>query len=208
MTSLFGICLDDRHAIKKVCSDIIMSLNHYELAIIKNFLLGQQHYGLLNFSVKINGVSVKVMIDSGSSRDIIDKTVFHKLNLPGKKVPSVTISMADETPIICDTIASNVCLHFAHTTKIVNGRTRKARFKDCRDLSILDLKGSFQIILGQPFLVQRNPKIDWIRKTMRPVNQIHDASSQDSNDTGLIQVESVRVISDVPNSTREPMHAR
>jgi len=103
------------------------------------------------------------MIDSGASRDIIDSSVHRNLKLPTSPISSVSLAMADDTPIVCNSIAPGTVVKFS---------TSKKAFSDIIDLSIIDLKGKFDIILGQPFLVRRNPHIDWVNRTMTFLNII------------------------------------
>ena len=45
-------------------------------------------------------------------------------------------------------------------------------FKDLEDLQVLDTKGMFQVIFGQPFLRKFNPDIDWVARTIT-INRQH-----------------------------------
>ena len=190
----------------QVCLNVLMSMNHHELAIMRSFLAAQRHHKLLVFDVEINGRRYKAMIDSGSSKDIIDKSVFEEAKLQSRQIDATTIYLADETPIICDTVASRVGLKFVNASNNIDGRMISARFKDYRDLSILDLKRGFEIILGQPFLCQRNPHIDWVRRSMilKSSHNVHDVGNPGS----VVVRESLRVIAaaDTVATTQQGEH--
>ena len=148
-------------------------LHHYdylELNVIKHQLLSQRQYGLLYFDVIIKGRKIRAMLDSGSSRDIIDMRLQKMLCLEAKCIPEFSLGMADDTPIICKSVVKNAKVKFL---------SKNARpFKDNMSLSVVDLKGKFEIILGQPFLVRRNPQIDWRERTMTFFNN-HNVKASD-----------------------------
>ena len=108
--------------------------------------------------IRVAGVVCTAMIDSGASRDIIDANLAKRLNLSLKIVPEIAMHMADDTQVICRQVADKTVIKFTAVDK--------PPFKDIIDLSVLDLKGKFDLILGMPFLMRRNPKIDWRRKCM------------------------------------------
>ena len=143
--------------ILKVALAYLNCLNIDELCMIKNHIMSQKIYGLLYFDVIIRGQRLKAMLDSGSSRDIIDAGVQRRLGLKATRIPEYSLGLADDTHIVCNSETSVVM-------KFVS--KNKSPFKDCLNLSILDLKGKFDVILGQPFLVRRNPHIDWRSKCM------------------------------------------
>ena len=90
-------------------------LHHYdylELNVSKHQLLSQRQYGLLYFDVIIKGRKIRAMLDSGSSRDIIDMRLQKMLCLEAKRIPEFSLGMADDTPIICKSVVENAKVKF------------------------------------------------------------------------------------------------
>ena len=124
----------------KVCKHYVASLNELELNVINQHLLAQLGQGLMYFKIRIAGVVCTAMIDSGASRDIIDANLAKRLNLSLKIVPEIAMHMADDTQVICRQVADKTVIKFTAVDK--------PPFKDIIDLSVLDLKGKFDLILG------------------------------------------------------------
>ena len=54
----------------------------------------------------------------------------------------------------------------------------RRNFDDRRNLYVLDMKSNqFDAILGQPFLRSRNPKIDWVKRTME-LQKLHNKGDE------------------------------
>ena len=149
-------------AAQKVCvihtNPKLDNYDYYELNVIKHHLLSQSRHGLLYFDLVVKGQKVRAMLDSGSSRDIIDVKLQKSLCLKATRIPEFSLGMADDTPIACNSIVKDITIRF------VSKDTKP--FKDNITLSVIDLKGKFDIILGQEFLVRRNPQIDWRDRSM------------------------------------------
>ena len=142
----------------KVCLLDLDKYDYLELNVIKHHLLSQSKHGLLYFDVIIKGQKVRAMLDSGSSRDIIDARLQKSLCLKTTRIPEFALGMADDTPIMCNSVVEDTTIRFVSK--------HMKPFKDNMTLSVLDLKGKFDIILGQQFLVRRNPQIDWRERSM------------------------------------------
>ena len=150
--------------VMKVCLLYLSQLNAAEMNVIKQHLRMQLTVGLLHFNVRICGHDCIAMIDSGSSRDIIDESLRKQLSLTTQSVPEFNMHMADDTQITCRSIAPKTTIKFLAVDK--------PPFKDVVNLSVVDLNGKFDIILGMPFLMRRNPHINWRQRTMT-FNNIH-----------------------------------
>ena len=109
---------------------------------------------------KVNGVKLAVMIDSGSSKDFIDLNVAARANF-NKMITSdvFAVALANGSSLECNQIVPNCIIDLG------NSKSRN-KFLDRRDLHVLDLNNTFDIILGQPFLQSRNPIIDWRKRTL------------------------------------------
>ena len=168
--------------IMKVCLQYLSQLNAVEMNVIKNNLKAQLSQGLLQFDIRIAGHECTAMVDSGSSRDIIDASLRKQLNLVTRDIHKFKLHMADDTLIICQSIAPKTAIKFM--------AVGKPPFKDVVDLSVVDLNGKFDIILGMPFLMRRNPQIDWRRRSMT-FNNVHTAVDRAAA-KGRRQITSVR----------------
>ena len=104
------------------------------------------------------------MIDSGSSRDMIDIRILNEARLIDEKLKQPLImSLADDSSLSVQRKVENV--------KIIFTAQNHKHFIDRRDLYVMDFKGRFDIILGQPFLCSRNPSINWNGRTMKLTNR-------------------------------------
>ena len=148
---------------------------------------------LLSFLAKCMGVSVEVLLDCGASRNFVD-TAFvrkHGFHMTPLDVP-FEVSLANGSKIKCSHYVKNCKLKFK-------------QFNHVCDLYVLDLCGEHEIIMGQEFLVSRNPHIDWRERTMKLVKKHRKSSvehNDESDDTAMHNyVESITVINDVKNNT-------
>ena len=104
--------------------------------------------------LKLFGKDVQCLLDSGASANFIDMKYCRSRGYRTMLMDRERrIKLANDT-----TIVSN--------EKIPRAQFKFNGFKDLQDLQVLDLKGMFQIILGQPFLVKHNPAIDWVQRTI------------------------------------------
>ena len=117
--------------------------------------------GLMVFDAKLFGNDVTILLDYGSTNDHIDYN--YCVSRGFQMTPSQsrkTIKMVNNTELVSNYIVKDALFRFQG-------------FKEKRDLHVLDLKGAFQVILGQPFLRKVNPKIDWRNRTMT-ISRQHD----------------------------------
>ena len=97
------------------------------------------------------------------------------------------VALADGTGLTCNKTVPKCVIDF--------GRSKsKHPFKDTRDLHVLDLNNTFDVILGMPFLESRNPSIDWKKRTLTFKN-VHKGSRNevDSCDTVCPHTESMAI---------------
>ena len=166
--TLYDLLADDGRSVFSVSPELLRKVcNNYEVQLLKSFVSQQKYHPLLNFTIRMKNYEIRVMIDSGSTRDLVDKIIVEKLNLPTVPCNSFTLGAANGAPIVCDRMCPNLKLKFYDELK---GRS----FVDTRCLDVVDLHGKFQIILGQPFLCSRNPRIDWASRTMTLGNHHND----------------------------------
>ena len=158
--NLYELLKDDGRSVLSVSPEILSKiLNHYEIKLLANIVSQQKYHPLLVFTIRIGNFEVRVMIDSGSTKDLIDLQLTEKLKLHTVPLTAYVLGAANGSPINCTCRCPDVKLKFTdeHT-----GRP----FVDRRSLDVVDLKGKFHIILGQPFLCSRNPSIDWTNRHM------------------------------------------
>ena len=109
---------------------------------------------LMVFKAKLFGCDVNCLLDSGASVNFIDHNYCRSRGYQTTPMEKERrIKLANDTVILSSETIPKAQFKF-------NG------FKDHQDLQVLDLKGMFQIILGQPFLVKHNPDIDWVQRTI------------------------------------------
>ena len=112
VAAIYNLSGMEGKSLLKVCMLFLTALNNYELNIVKNHVMAQLSHRLMYFRVRISGRELVAMIDSGSSRDIIDQTLHRELNLTSQKIPTISLALADNTPIKCDTISKNTVVRF------------------------------------------------------------------------------------------------
>ena len=62
----------------------------------------QKQFGLLQFVLKVNGIKLSIMIDSGASKDFIDASVAKRAGFTHKLLENpYPVSLADGTQINC-----------------------------------------------------------------------------------------------------------
>ena len=130
-----------------------MNLEKYTEQYLEDTLV-QLDMGLLTFPVVVNGARTDALLDCGASREFIDSTWaknqgFHCQDLQD----SFPVKLADGTSILCSQYIRNVAIKFK-------------QFTHKTDVYVLDFKGEHTLVLGQTFLVRRNPDIDWRERTL------------------------------------------
>ena len=125
------------------------------------------HHGLLYFSIKANGTSCTALLDSGATRTFGDLKFVTEHAFELRKLESpFAVTLADATIITCESYCRM--------------KLKFKQFSHFADVYVIDLKGEHEIILGQDFLVHRNPDIDWKTGTMK-LRKRHKAASSDTS---------------------------
>ena len=141
-------------------------------SIVFDSLNAQREHGLFLFDCTLNGAKMpNTLLDCGASRVYLD------------------LSVARDNGFALEELKS------PHGVKLANGKRLESRyyipraklkftqFNHVEDIYILDLNGEHGLILGQTFLVRRNPDIDWQKRTMT-LRKKHGAHSQERSIKG------------------------
>ena len=124
---------------------------------------------LMVFTAKLFGREVRILLDSGASSNFIDTNFCRSRGYRTQKLDRERrIKLANDTTLISSEI-------------LPKAQFKYAGFKDQQDLQLLDTKGMFQVIFGQPFLLKHNPVIDWVQRTIT-IQRTHN-----KNTTGEMQ---------------------
>ena len=115
---------------------------------------------LMVFGAKLFGKDVRILIDSGASGNFIDLNFCRSRGYRTVRMERPReIKIANSSSLRCEEMVSKAVFRYEG-------------FKDVQDLQVLDTKGMFQVIFGQPFLRKYNPNIDWVERTIT-INRQH-----------------------------------
>ena len=99
-------------------------------------------------------VTTTALIDCGATGNFIDPSLVSRLLLPSRTIPPLQAFNVDGTANKQGQITAATTVH-----------CQTASFKDDLTLMIVGL-GRSQIVLGMPWLMKHNPRIDWEKKTV------------------------------------------
>lgn len=108
---------------------------------------------LIRLNGKINGHTARILIDSGASRNFLDKQFVERHNIPTQDINHVTVELADGRKMGTNKVVNikKLELDTYHTTGIV--------------AQVIGLQ-RYDAILGKPWLFHANPNINWRDNTM------------------------------------------
>lgn len=107
---------------------------------------------VLVFSGKLGRCHAKLLVDSGASYNFVAQEFVNKNHLTTMEIAGPTIQVADGTLYGCN--------HQVETT------VRIGHYLSKMQAYVLPLKGTYDVILGTPWLAAANPSIDWQQRTM------------------------------------------
>ena len=111
------------------------------------------HHKLLVVEGKVNGVQVRMLVDSGASGMFFNPSLIQRAHLQTVEknaIDKVKLADGHELP------SSKVCrLSFS-----------AANYRDVDTFHAVEL-GEFDIVLGKPWLSRLNPTIDWVQNTIK-----------------------------------------
>jgi hypothetical protein len=107
---------------------------------------------LIKFNGRIQGRSVRILLDCGAAENYINTTLAQELQLPTIYQPGKMVQLAG--PVTQDA-----------STLIPSLPFRIGQYKDRLPFTVTKLV-DYDMILGKPWLTYRNPKIDWINNTV------------------------------------------
>ena len=144
----------------------------------RNYLMAQS--SLMHFSAKCSGVHTDILIDSGATREYVDKSwcTKHGFHLTPLN-ESFSVALANGVKTVCSQYIKNVKCKFK-------------QFSHVCDLYVLDLSGEHTVIFGQSFLRKRNPDIDWREQTMT-LRKRHKKDSGSGSDS-IEYVDSITIM--------------
>ena len=108
---------------------------------------------VLVFQGKVGRCHAKLLVDSGASYNFVAQNFIDKNRLTTEETNGPLIQVADGTQYGCTRLLA-ATFHIGHYV---------GKFK----AYILPLKGSYDVILGTPWLATINPSIDWQRRILR-----------------------------------------
>lgn len=108
---------------------------------------------LIKFHGRVQGRSVRILLDCGAGDNYINKTLAQELQLPTIFQPGKVVQLAG--PVTQDASSLIPSLQF-----------RIGQYKDRLPFTVTKLV-EYDMILGKPWLTYRNPEIDWIANTVR-----------------------------------------
>ena len=103
---------------------------------------------LLRFNGKVNGHSAWILLDSGASRNFIDKKFIDKHKLPTRNISPFTVELADGQK-----------LEINRTFKAKKLTLGNSYYINNISVQVLPLQ-RYNIILGKPWFYHANPSID------------------------------------------------
>lgn len=111
---------------------------------------------VIQLQAKCRGAVLRVLVDSGASHDFVASHVVNKLSLP-------TVQDDSAATIV---LGNGAC----QDGSLVVPRLafRVGTFKDTRSFRVTQL-GSYDLILGKPWLTAFNPDIDWVSNSIQLV---------------------------------------
>ncbi len=108
---------------------------------------------LIRLQGKIDGHSARILIDSGASRNFLDKQFVERYNIPIKNIDHVTVELADGRKM--------------ETNKMVNiSKLELDTYKTTGITAQVIGLQRYDAILGKPWLFHANPNINWRNNTM------------------------------------------
>jgi hypothetical protein len=109
--------------------------------------------GLLRINEKVDGIAAQILIDSGATRNFVDRNFAETNNLQITSDKEITIELANGTKEKSHavTVIRNLDLGPYHTSDVT--------------AHLISLQRD-DMILGQSWLVKANPQIDWRTKTL------------------------------------------
>jgi hypothetical protein len=115
--------------------------------------LEENKESLLRFNGKINGKDAWILLDSGASRNFIDKKFVEENNLAIRTTTPLTIELADGRK--------------KETNQVANMRTLQLGIYQTKNLDaqVIDLQ-HYDAILGKTWLYHANPQINWRTNTL------------------------------------------
>jgi hypothetical protein len=103
---------------------------------------------LLYYEGRINGKSMRVLVDGGSIGDFVSSKLVDRWNLNAINTPIQKLSFANGEQANCNREAQNLELTIDNYREILNLKIAPLPHHD--------------IILGKPWLEKRNPDINWV----------------------------------------------
>lgn len=109
---------------------------------------------LIKLNGFVNNISATILVDCGSSGNFISSEFSKKHGFKEDKLDSIQdVVLADGTK--------------QSAIKVVRGvKLSMGNYKDKLDFLVLPLK-SYDCLLGMPWLVKYNPKVDWLKKELK-----------------------------------------
>ena len=148
------------HILHEYPADHKCTLNHCKLNNI-NQSLNSLHHPLLIVNIPTSlFITAKTLIDCGATTNFISKRYVYKHGIPTRKIKKTQIvKFANGTIETTNQIVTSLTMY-------INNQSIK------ENLIVFPLQ-SYDIILGMPFLIKYNPRIDWIDNTIEfPQNKI------------------------------------
>jgi hypothetical protein len=135
---------------------------------------------VIQLQAKVRGQVLRVLVDSGASHDFVASHIVNKLSLPVVQDSAATIVLGNGSRQDGSLVVPRLSF-------------RVGTFKDTRPFRVTKL-GSYDLILGKPWLTAFNPDVDWASNTIRLVKgpQIytlapkHTGVDDDDSVVGLI----------------------
>src|SRR6185295_19609621 len=130
----------------------------------------------------IQGHPMKIMIDSGASRNFIGSKMVDKYHLPNRK-------QHEETMVVVADEHVRSCALYVHDTNL-----KIAKYTDSLALFITQLK-EYDILLGKTWLEKWNPRIDWRTNEVTFQQKDHSISfiANGFKKTSTLKVEAVSI---------------
>ena len=123
-----------------------------EIIIENNQLLSSKN-GLLKYDGFIAGVTARVLIDSGASNNFIDESFANQHNIETELISRHNASRVK--------LANGEVVRIHKKTKVLH--VDIINHRSSTEFIVMKLNG-YDAILGMPWLITENPKIDWLKK--------------------------------------------
>ena len=108
----------------------------------------------IHLTYKVRTIVITALVDCGATGNFIDPILIQQLLLPSQPIKPLQVLNIDGTLNKQEQITTTTWVHF-----------QASAFKDDLSLMIVGL-GRAQIILGMPWLTQKNPQINWVKKSI------------------------------------------